>query len=116
MPLLSLRTNISLSDEDCSRLLPLLSNSVAEMLGKPERYVMVEIQPSHALAFAGSADPAAVVELKSIGLPQQQTQRYSATLCDLIEEQLDIPPDRVYVEFTDAPRALWGWNRTTFER
>jgi len=86
------------------------------MLGKPERYVMVEMQSSLSLSFAGSVEPAAFVELKSIGLPQEQTQHYSAALCDLITQQMEIPPERIYIEFTNASRALWGWNRTTFER
>jgi phenylpyruvate tautomerase PptA (4-oxalocrotonate tautomerase family) len=64
---------------------------------------------------AGNRDPLAYLELKSIGLPAQRTKEFSALLCDLVSRELDIPPDRVYIEFSDAPRAMWGWNGGTFE-
>jgi phenylpyruvate tautomerase PptA (4-oxalocrotonate tautomerase family) len=25
-----------------------------------------------------------------------------------------VDPERVYIEFTDAPRKMWGWNNGTF--
>jgi hypothetical protein len=27
---------------------------------------------------------------------------------------LEVAPDRIYIEFTNADGALWGWNGTTF--
>lgn len=116
MPLLAIKTNIALAKDQSEALLPLLSRATADLLGKSERYVMATIEASSSLSFAGTTEPAAYVELKSIDLPQDQTKRYSATLCHLVEQQLGIPPERIYVEFSNAARALWGWNGTTFER
>ncbi|GAB4351679.1 MAG: phenylpyruvate tautomerase MIF-related protein [Gammaproteobacteria bacterium] len=116
MPLLTLKTNIALSQDQQHTLLPRLSRAVAELLGKAERYVMVSLDTEAPMSFAGTTEPAAYLELKSIGLPQEQTRTYSQALCDLVEQHLHIPRDRVYIEFSDAPRPMWGWNGTTFER
>ncbi|MEW8510880.1 MAG: hypothetical protein AB2608_08600 [Candidatus Thiodiazotropha sp.] len=32
----------------------------------------------------------------------------------MMEQQLAIPAERVYIEFSSAERHLWGWNATTF--
>ena len=66
------------------------------------------------MLFAGSNEPLAYLELKSIGLPADKTTQFSATLCDLISTTLSIQSDRIYIEFSDAPRHLWGWNGKTF--
>ncbi|MDX1698112.1 MAG: phenylpyruvate tautomerase MIF-related protein, partial [Thiohalobacterales bacterium] len=67
-----------------------------------------------AMQFAGSDEPLAYLELKSIGLPESATADISGALCQLISSEAGVQPDRVYIEFTDAPRKMWGWNNSTF--
>jgi phenylpyruvate tautomerase PptA (4-oxalocrotonate tautomerase family) len=86
------------------------------MLGKPESYVMLTLERNPDMLFAGSNDPLAYLELKSIGLPASRTREFSAQLCELVGSELDIPSDRIYIEFSDVERGLWGWNGKTFER
>jgi phenylpyruvate tautomerase PptA (4-oxalocrotonate tautomerase family) len=112
MPLLKIQTNQPPSDP--SRLLSRASALVAELLGKPERYVMVALEPNPSMLFGGDAAPLAYLELKSIGLPGDRTRELSAALTRLVEQDLGVAPDRVYIEFADAPRHLWGWNAATF--
>jgi phenylpyruvate tautomerase PptA (4-oxalocrotonate tautomerase family) len=114
MPLLKIQSNQSLDDARANQLVSAASKLVAEQLGKPERYVMVALEPPVPMSFAGSTDPLAYLELKSVGLPQDKTPALSAALCGLINEQMGIDPQRVYIEFADAPRAMWGWNNATF--
>lgn len=114
MPLLKVQTNRALAPEHRPGLLRQASATVAEILGKPERYVMVMLEHNPDMLFAGTDAPLAYVELKSIGLPGERTGGLSARLCSLISESLDIPQDRVYIEFADAARHLWGWNGRTF--
>ena len=54
------------------------------------------------------------LELKSIGLPQDRTTELSKALCKLVHDEFGVRPDRVYIEFADAPRTMWGWNGGTF--
>ena len=73
MPFLKIQTNQSLDDAQQQQLLNDASKLVASELGKPENYVMVAIEPQAPMSFAGSTDPTAYLELKSIGLPESKT-------------------------------------------
>ena len=114
MPYLSVRTNKSLAADACAALLTKASRAVAESLEKPEQYVMVALQGDTPMLFAGHDAPMAYLELKSIGLPESRTAALSRSLCDLMHTELGIPQDRVYIEFANAPRSMWGWNGATF--
>ena len=112
MPLLQINTNVSIDDP--ATLASDASAMVADMLGKPESYVMVIVNPDLTLVFAGSNDNAAHLKLKSLGLPESKTGEYSKRLCSFIEEKLGVSPGRIYIEFTGPPRHLWGWDNKTF--
>ena len=114
MPMLLIQTNTEIARDAADALLKEASRLVAETLGKPERYVMVAIEDKTPMSFAGDTAPLAYLELKSIGLLESQTEGASAALCGLIGERLEIPADRIYIEFADAPRKMWGWNGGTF--
>ncbi len=114
MPLLKIRTNQTLDASTRDTLLRKASARVAELLGKPERYVMVDLHGGCAMLFAGSDDPLAYLELKSIGRPADTTTTLSAALCDLIHAELGVAQDRIYIEFSNAERHLWGWDGRTF--
>jgi len=114
MPLLRIQTNRPIEADAQKSLISRASQAVADMLGKPERYVMVSIEQNPAMLFGGSNEPLAYLELKSIGLPESGTADFSQTLATLLSEELGLPADRIYIEFADAPRAMWGWNGGTF--
>ncbi len=114
MPLLKIQTNREVPPEQRRPLLRQTSAKAAEILGKPERYVMVSLEHNPDMLFGGDAAPLAYLELKSIGLPRDRTGELSAVLCRLIQDTLEIPEERVYIEFADAERHLWGWNGGTF--
>ncbi len=114
MPYLKIQTNHSIDADKASHLIKSASRLVADGLGKPERYVMVALEPPLPMVFAGSDDPTVFMELKSIGLPDTKTTQLSASLCQLVNSELDVPPDRIYIEFQDAPRKMWGWDSGTF--
>ena len=112
MPVLSITTNSDFQDP--AEILARISAAVAGMLGKPESYVMLLLQRQPYMLFAGSDAPLAYAELKSITLPVERTAELSARLCELISTELGIPPERIYIEFSDLQRHLFGWNARTF--
>ena len=114
MPLLKIQTNQAIPEDRQTAILQQASAAVAAMLGKPERYVMVTLEHNPAMLFAGDAAPLASLELKSIGLPGERSADLSAALCRLINQTLGVSADRIYIEFADAERHLWGWNGGTF--
>jgi len=75
---------------------------------------MIRISDSDAMSFAGTTEPLAYVELKSLGLSSSQTAQLSDTLCSFIERKLGIAPARTYIEFASPERAMFGWNKGTF--
>ena len=112
MPLLELTTNTSI--DDCQHIAQQASKLTAEILGKPESYVMVKIQPEQALIFAGTDEPAAHVKLKSLGLAEDSTADFSEKICSFISSQLNINSARIYIEFASPERHMWGWDGKTF--
>ena len=114
MPYLMLQTNVVIPDEEITPLLENLSVAVAKALDKPESYVMVALEDGTPMLFAGNDDPTAYLELKSLGLPEAMTPTLSKALCGLIEQQLDIEQERIYIEFASPADHLWGWNGETF--
>lgn len=112
MPYLHVRTNTIIHDH--LQFMTVCSATVAQALGKPESYVMVEVSDNRAMMFAGSEVPLAFLEMKSLGLSSDQTAELSATLCALMQQELAINADRIYIEFAAPERAMFGWNKGTF--
>lgn len=114
MPYLKIQTNHSVDAAKAAQFIKSASRLVADGLGKPERYVMVALEPPLPMVFAGSDDPTVFMELKSIGLPESKTAKLSESLCQLVNTEFGVPSDRIYIEFQDAPRKMWGWDGGTF--
>jgi phenylpyruvate tautomerase len=114
MPYLKIQTNLPLTRKAERNILKYASVLVAEQLEKPESFVMVALQADTPMLFAGSDDPLAFLELKSIGLQPSKTKALSESLCQLVEGHLGIDRDRVYVKFIDVKGSMWGWKGDTF--
>ena len=113
MPLLKLETTVALADDKKKALLASLSKIVAGTIGKPEQYVMVTINPTTIL-MSGKTGEAAFVDLRSIGgLNNSVNHQLSQKIGALLKESLGVPPDRIYLNFTDVPAGNWGWNNDT---
>jgi len=114
MPLIKLRTNVSIKSDKTAQLMGELSELLATETGKPERYVMVEIEGERNMLFGGSPEPLAYIECKSIGLSAVQATSLSQSISLVLNTQLQISADRVYIEFSNCPAEFWGWNGSTF--
>lgn len=114
MPILRLETTVALSEEKRKLLLSSLSKTVAETIGKPEQYVMIATGQLGML-MSGRAGEAAFVDIRSIGgLNGDVNRKLAQKVCQLLKDTLEIPQDRVYLNFTDVQAANWGWNGSTF--
>ena len=114
MPYLLIQTNLSLDRSSAAALGRKASAWAAENLGKSERYVLTQVQSEQTMSFAGDDAPCAYLQLKSLGLGDEQTPELSRGLCDLVQQETGIDPGRIYIEFASPPRAFWGWNGATF--
>ena len=112
MPYLRIQTTGA--TDSAQTFLKKASRLVAQQLSKPEDYVMVSLEPSNAMLFAGSAEPTAFLELRALGLPVKKTGELSRLLCELVESELGISKARVFLNFADVSPNMWGWNGETF--
>ena len=86
----------------------------AEILGKPEQYVMVTLQSAE-MMMSGQNAAAAWVEVRSIGgLRQEVNKRMTQKLCSLLKLELGIGAERVYINYSDIAPENWGWNNDLF--
>lgn len=114
MPCCQVATNVSADHAGLDALTDALSPKIAEALGKSEDYVQIVLQPGLTLRFGGSPEPTAFVKLVSLGFPTEKASPLTALICAELEGQLGIAPNRVFVEFVNAKRELFGWNGKTF--
>lgn len=114
MPLMKLHTSVPVPAEQQDALIKSLSAIASEVIGKPETYVMVALCTGP-MCMGGEPGPAAFVDVRSIGgLSGDVNRQISERVCGLLSETLDIPANRVFLNFTDVARTHWGFNSATF--
>ena len=114
MPLISLKTSIKLPEDKLESLLADMSKIVAESTGKSEQYVMAIVETADFM-MGGHLSMAAFAEVRGIGgLSSEINGKISERLCALLENKLEIAPERIYINFTNIPAENWGWNGSTF--
>ncbi|MCF6207898.1 MAG: phenylpyruvate tautomerase MIF-related protein [Ghiorsea sp.] len=112
MPVLSIQTNAEVANKEA--FLKTASALVANELSKPESYVMIHLSDNQNMSFAGTTEPLAYVELKSLGLTSGQTASLSKHICNFLNKELSIDASRIYIEFSAPERVMFGWNGGTF--
>ena len=115
MPLLRIQTNVAVPVDKADALLSQGTDLIVNEMSKPREYVQVVLEPETAIAFAGSREASAFVELRSLGLPEDTAKLLSEKICGLLEAELAIPPARVFINFFDFTRPMWGWDGKTFD-
>ena len=75
--------------------------------------MLVSLEGAVPMLFGGTEEPSAFLELRGIGLPPAKAGPLSRLLCGLMESELGIRQDRVYINFADVPPNLWGCNGKT---
>ena len=113
MPSIQVTSNLTLSDAEKNNALRTLSQSVAELLDKPEKVVMSS-WTSAKMTMAGTDTPAAFVELRTLRLPDDAPEKLSKELCERLSLTVDIRADRIFLNFTDIEPTHWGWDGKTF--
>ena len=89
-----------------------MSQIMADLTGKSEKYVMTIIQRDTNMTFAGSDEPCCFINVKSIGSLTPSSM--SKSLCELIASKTNINKNRIYIEFIDVKPSNWGFNSSTF--
>jgi phenylpyruvate tautomerase PptA (4-oxalocrotonate tautomerase family) len=116
MPLLLIHSQVTPKESAThAHVLGTLTSLLARELNKPERYVMVALAPLTAISFANTQEPAIYAEMKNVGhLSTSQIENLAQVLNQALSKAFSVQGDRIYIEFTNADGALWGWNGGTF--
>ena len=114
MPYLNLKTNLKLDKSTTNELMNELNLFVSKGLDKPEKYIMCRVEDDQYMLFGNSIDATMLIELRSIRLPEKETPKLSASLSNLIKDNLNIPKDRIFINFMNIEPHLWGYNGSTF--
>ena len=116
MPLIQLDTSCDLSGGDKKQsVTKALSRLAADGIGKPEQYVMTCVHDNVAMTMSGQSGPCALVTVKSIGgLSKSVNQTVSAQVTQMLQKELTISQNRVYVTFEELAPTHWAWNGKTF--
>jgi phenylpyruvate tautomerase len=111
MPLFKIFSNVDLPDRKA--FIIKATAEVAKILGKDQKWVMVVFVPNLDLVFSASEEPAIYAELKSIGLPKDKIGSIAGKIMQFLELETGVAPSRMFIEFTDVQRDMWGWNGNT---
>ena len=114
MPFIRLETSALVTSGDQEDLIRQLSKITADVIGKPENYVMASLSEAK-MTMGGEPGPAAFLEIRSIGgLDKKVNREITKQVSELLKEKLRIPSDRIYVCFSSIEAQNWGWNKSTF--
>lgn len=113
MPFINVKTNASVPGDKMNGIKSKLGQAITAVPGKSEGWLMVGIEPEHALWFKGSPDPAAMVEVSIFGSASSGAlSELTARITDILDSELGIPAARIYVKY--ACTNDWGWNGSNF--
>ena len=84
------------------------------LLGKPERYLMVEIEDNRRLYFGGKNDqPIAFFDVSLLhSAPRASYEKLTARLCEIAKDTMNVDGGNVYVKFEETEN--WGYDSFMF--
>ncbi len=113
MPYFSIETNIKIESAVNTELMKKASRFLADLMSKPEQAIMVTVKPDMPYIFGGSEDPAAFVQVKALNLDKTRCPEFSRKVGEFIEAEINVPINRVFIEFTDIDGRTFGYNGDT---
>ena len=112
MPCIELTTNVRVQDKN--KLMRTLSDCVCTGLCKAETYMMVMVRDEQPMFFGGNDEPVAHISLRALGLKEELIRKLAGELTRLVQAELGIDSQRVYIVFMDADPGKWAWDGRTF--
>ena len=88
------------------------SEFIANLLNKSKRYVMIKLDDSLPMYFGGDHRPSCYVDIKSIGSLNPSIM--SKPITQVISSNIEIPEDRIYINFENIEASMWAWKSRTF--
>ncbi|XP_043701878.1 macrophage migration inhibitory factor homolog [Telopea speciosissima] len=103
MPCLNLSTNVSLDGVDTSPIFSEAIKAIANIIGRPESYVMVLLKGSIPISFNGNNEPAAFGEVISMGgINSEVKKKLISAIGTILETKLSVPKSRFFLKVFDT--------------
>lgn len=114
MPFINSKVTVKMSPEKKEKVKSRLGEAIAIIPGKSESWLMVGFEDEYDLYFKGNQDKeTAFVEVKIFGSATPDAYaKMTGAICQIFEEELQIPAERIYVKYEEV--ANWGWNGNNF--
>src|SRR5512139_2177249 len=116
MPLIQLDTTYSFPDQNRKQAVAeMLSQIASEVSGRPEQHIMTCIRDNAAMTMSGAAGPCALVTARVVGgLRKSVNQAFAGKVTQLLQKELNIPRNRIYLTFEVLEPTHWSWEGKTF--
>lgn len=113
MPFIHAKFTGTVTPEKETELKSALGEAIT-LLGKPERYLMVEIEDNRRLYFGGKNDqPIAFFDVSLLhSAPRASYEKLTARLCEIAKDTMDVDGGNVYVKFEETEN--WGYDSFMF--
>ncbi len=114
MPYISVKTTKFVSSKKDDILKTKLGKAIECFPGKTEAWLMVSIEDETKMWFKGdnSAD-SAMIDVCIFGAAKTDAyDRMTKAVTDIVSEELEISPDKIYIKYSEYDR--WGWNGNNF--
>ena len=109
MPYIAPTTNIPVSGRRKDAIKERMGKAIELIPGKTESWLMLSFRDNVHMYFKGEDDPCAIMQVKLFGTADEEAYaNLTEALTDIIREELDIDPDRIYVAYEEIN--TWGWN------
>ena len=106
MPFINSKVSVPLTDSEKETLKGKLGQAISLIPGKSESWLMVGFEDNYDTKLA-------YVEVKIFGgTTDEAYDKLTARLCQIYEEVLGIPQDKIYIKYEEVEH--WGWNGANF--
>ena len=113
MSFIDSKVTVKMSEDKKEQIKAKLGQAIG-LLGKTESFLMVGFEDEYDLYMGGNKlDKGAFVSVKVFGsLQSGACDSMTAKICDILQEELGIPGNAVYVTYQGIND--WGWNGSNF--
>ncbi len=109
MPYIATTANIAIPGRKKEAIKERMGQAIELIPGKTEGWLMLSFRDDVDMYFKGENDPCAICEVKLYGSAEEEDYaNLTEALTDILREELDIDPDRIYVTYSEID--VWGWN------
>ena len=109
MPYIATTANVGIPNRKREAIKERMGKAIELIPNKSEDWLMLSFRDNVQMYFRGEDDPCAIMQVKLFGTADEDAYaNLTEALTDIIREELDIEPDRIYITYDEVN--VWGWN------